>query len=241
MQPFTTETFFNGQLTVVQPKHGYRYTTDPVVLASHVLPRPAETVLDIGTGSGILPLILGFRNRGIRIVGVEIQQELARAARHNVKINAMADQVDIICRDIRTCDQSVFNTRFNRIISNPPYRSKNTGRISPSLPRAIARHELMLTLDELVQAAERLLIPEGELTVIFPSDRFEELVAGLDHRGLAVEWARFIHTKKDRAASRVIVSARKGGCRVPLKILEHLCLMDDLGNPTQGYAAMFTP
>jgi len=92
----STDTFFNGQVTVRQPRAGYRFSIDAVILAGHIRPRPEDRIMDLGTGCGIIPLIIGFRHPGVKLYGVEIQQELADIARVNMQANHMEKRVEIL-------------------------------------------------------------------------------------------------------------------------------------------------
>ena len=101
MDGVTQDSFFNGRLRLKQHRHGYRYSIDAVILASAVHPKPGETVVDLGTGCGIIPLILAFRRPGVRIWGVELQAALAAVAEENIRDNDMTSQVTVMCSDMR--------------------------------------------------------------------------------------------------------------------------------------------
>ncbi|RLB98205.1 MAG: SAM-dependent methyltransferase, partial [Deltaproteobacteria bacterium] len=162
MDNTTTDTFFNGQVTVKQSRTGYRYSIDAVILAGHVRPRPADRIVDLGTGCGIIPLIIGFRYPGVKLYGVEIQQDLADIARANVKANHLEKRVEILPADMRTLKPSIVSGPVDQVVSNPPYHRISTGRINPDSQRAIARHELKVTLEDVLKAAEAMLRTAGK-------------------------------------------------------------------------------
>ncbi|MFH1153370.1 MAG: methyltransferase [Pseudomonadota bacterium] len=240
MQACTTETFFNNQVTLIQPRHGYRFSMDPVILSSQVLPRPGEQILDIGTGAGIMPLILGFRNPDVRITGIEIQKELVGLARENIRINAMDDRITILNRDIRTLSRDEIKGPVHRIIANPPYTRLGSGRINPDLQKAIARHELELTLRDLAKALGRLLDDNGSCHIIYPSARKSELISELAGHGIQTLWIRHIHPKIGRESKRLLLAGAKVSEQInPCRVLPPLALCDEQGRITDEVQEMF--
>ena len=107
MNQFTTDTFFKGQICVKQSRGGYRFSIDAVVLAYHTVPHPGEKVLDLGTGCGIIPLILAYRQPQIAIYGVEVQTELSELAVSNVRENQLEDRITVLSTDMKLIDPSM--------------------------------------------------------------------------------------------------------------------------------------
>jgi len=195
MDDYTEDTFFNGRVTVKQPRGGYRYSIDAVILAGHVRPRPEDRVVDLGTGCGIIPLILGFRYPGITLSGVEIQAELADIARTNVAANHLEKRIDILPVDMRTLKSSTFSGPVDVVVSNPPFYRMSAGRINPESQRAIARHELKVTLEDVLKAAERVLRTAGKFVCIYGSDRLVDLFACMRICHIEPKFMRLIHSK----------------------------------------------
>ena len=131
MNDLNANTFFNGRLHVAQPDSGYRYSIDAVLLASLPRPKSGDSVIDLGTGCGIIAMILAYRHPGVRFYAVEIQSELVRFARENVRSNHMADRISVIQTDMRHLSADQVGGTANWIVSNPPYRRANSGRINP--------------------------------------------------------------------------------------------------------------
>ncbi len=251
----TVDTFFENQIKIHQPEEGYRYSMDPVILAAQVMPSPGSKIIDIGCGCGIIPLILGFRHRDLHIIGIEIQSQLAELAIKNIAENQMSNRIQILNKDIcattsfdiQRFDTQSLDTQSHEnkgfadiIVSNPPYKKKDTGRLNPNVQKAIARHEIKLELSQFFSSARGLLKPRGQILLIFPADRLQDLALGLSSHGFQLEWVRFIHTKKNKPAKLILVSGIKeahGACivRPPLYIY------DSQNNPTNEYAAMFKP
>ncbi|MCP4115508.1 MAG: methyltransferase [Desulfobacteraceae bacterium] len=209
MPPYTTERFFNDAISVRQPEKGYRFSVDPVLLAGHAAPRPGERIADLGTGCGIMPLILSHRYPDTRITGIELQAELAALARKNMEENRLSGAISILTKDIRTLGPADLGGCVDLVITNPPYKKQKSGRINPDPQKAIARHEIELTLAELLASAARILVSGGRFIIIFPAERLGELMQGMEKNGMGPGSARFIHTKRDRIAKRVILTGIK--------------------------------
>ena len=251
----TVDTFFENQIKIHQPAEGYRYAMDPVILAAQVMPRPGCKIIDIGCGCGIIPLILGFRNRNVHIIGIEIQSQLAELATKNIAQNQMSDRIQILNKDVRSTTsydiqsydiQSYDNQSYDNqgladiIVSNPPYKKKDTGRLNPNIQRAIARHEIRLELSQFLSSARRLLKPRGQILFIFPADRLQDIVPGLMSHSFQLDWIQFVHTQKNKIAKLILVSGIKEG-RGSCIVRPPLTIYDKQNNPTNEYAAMFKP
>ncbi len=187
-----------------------------------------------------MPLILGFRNPGVHIIGVEIQAELAHLAGQNIAQNQMTDQICILNKDITKVNLSHTQGGLDLIISNPPYKKKDTGRLNLDSQRAIARHELTITIDQVIASADRLLKPRGRIMVIFPTDRIQDLFNAMTGTGIHLDWLRFIHPCTGKDAKRVILSGVKEN-RVFSRVLRPLILYDEENNPTKTHTDLFNP
>lgn len=207
MQSFITEFFEN--LKIDQPQNGYRFSIDPFLLCSEIPHLTNQTILDIGCGSGIIPLILKFKNSDIKIFGVEIQSELAELAEKNVRKNSMEQNISIMCKDIKDSTIRDFGEKIDIIVSNPPYKKEKSGRLNPDKQKAVARHEIKLNIQELLQCCKRLLSSNGRVYIIFPAERISDLLYNMNENRIKPETIRFVHTKKDNNAKLIIVSGIK--------------------------------
>lgn len=214
MQNCITDFFDN--LTINQPQKGYRFSIDPFLLCSEIPPLTNQTILDIGCGSGIIPLILNFRNPGMKIYGVEIQKELADFAIQNVKANNMEKNISILYKDIKKVRPSDLSEQIDIIVSNPPYKKENSGRLNPDQQKAIARHEIKLNIVDLVKSCKRLLSKNGKLYIIFPADRVSDLIDCIKKSNINPLTIKFVHTKNKFKAKFVIVSAINNGFNLPV-------------------------
>jgi tRNA1Val (adenine37-N6)-methyltransferase len=221
-------------LTIFQPKTGYRFSLDPLILAAHIHPDPGNRIMDMGCGCGIISLILGARHRDVQITGVEIQEELAFLAQKNAVQNGLESRIHILHQDIRRLSETKTAPPADIIVSNPPYKKKATGRLNPDPGKALARHEITLDIAALVNKAALFIKPGGQLCLIFPAPRLEELVLCLTSAGFHPHWIRFVHFRPAAPAERVLVSAVKTG-NAPLTVRPPLYLYHKNGNPTADH------
>ena len=240
MNQFSPDTFFNGHISVKQDKQGYRFSIDAVLLADFSEIRPDRTVVDLGTGCGILPLILAYRNPEARFRGIEIQPALADIARENVIENGLEHRIEIVCADMKTVAAGSFPTPVDIVISNPPYRKADSGRINPNHQRAVARHEIKIKLEELLEVTRSVLRPFGKFFTIYPSDRTIDLISGMRANGIEPKRIRTVHSVQGGEARLVLVEGAKGG-RPGLKLLSPLIIYKDRDNYTDEVEAMFRP
>ena len=182
---------------------------DPFVLSDHARPHSGQHIMDIGTGVGIIPLLLCHKTPNLTITAVEIQEELALTARKNVRINHREKEIVVHHGDVTEMVTREYLASQDMVITNPPYRKQNHGRINPHPQKAMARHEITLTLEILVESASKLLKPNGIFHTIYPVGRLPELMNALPEKGLTPEALKFIHTRKTQNAKLVIMTARK--------------------------------
>ena len=198
-------------LKIIQAKHGYRFSLDPVLLCAFTRVAKGEMVADLGTGSGVVPLLLAARTDAKKIVGVEIQPELADRARRSVLLNCLQDRIDILEGDLRELQGSLEPQAFDVVVANPPFRPQGTGRQAPINERAAARHELAGGLADFLRAATYLLKGGGRFYIVFLAERLAELLAGMRERLLEPKRLRCVHSRAGEKGTLVLVEGRKGG------------------------------
>lgn len=237
MSATTLDPFYQGALTLHQPKKGYRFSIDAVLLAAHARPRPGELVVDLGTGCGVVALLMAQGCIELEIYGVELQAELARLARRNASENHLEAVVHIVEADINGLGVKRLPRPADLIVSNPPYYKLASGRLNPDDQRAVARHELRLTLDQLLAAAKRLLRTGGRLVCVYACGRLTDLLAGMRLAGIEPKSLRMVHGYADDEAKLCIVEGVQQG-RPGLKVRPPLVVYAPDGNYTvevQGY------
>ena len=226
----------NG-LIIQQPEDGYRFSLDPLILCSRVRPRPGDHILDLGCGCGIMPLVLGDRYPRTRITGIEIQQALSDLATRNVSANRMHGRIRILNKDINRLTLDDIGHPADIIISNPPYKKKGTGRMNPNMEKAIARHEILVTIDQIFHSAATLLSSNGNLRLIFPADRMKDIEEATAAADLFIKSIRPVHRSKDLPPFRVLISAFKKKENRP-ETLTPLILYRKNGTPTKAHQAI---
>lgn len=200
-------------INIYQPRDGYRFSVDALLLYSFVNVRTAEYIADIGAGAGIVGLLLAKKYISANVTLFEIQDSLAELAEKNIAMNSLKERVKVIktdIREIRTAPffQATVHT-FDVAVSNPPFRKGSSGLINPDEGKAIARHEIMIDLQGLVDSAHYLLRPNGRLFLIYHPSRLTELIEILRKRRIEAKRLRFVHSDARSEARMVMVEAAK--------------------------------
>ncbi|MDD2390275.1 MAG: tRNA1(Val) (adenine(37)-N6)-methyltransferase [Desulfobacterales bacterium] len=237
----TNDTFLNGHIRIRQNRCGYRFSIDAVLLAHFVNDfKPGAYVLDLGTGCGIIPLILAFRYPEINFCGVEVQKELAEISRINVMENQKKHQIHILCQDMKSLRLDMFPTPVDCVVTNPPYRKSQSGRVNPNQQRAVARHEIQITLDELLSTASRLLKPSGAFAAVYMAERLTDMLTQMRGVGIEPKCLRLVHSREGEEARLVLIKGLKGG-RPGIRIAPPLVIYRNDGSYTDELRQMFEP
>ncbi|MBW7956592.1 MAG: methyltransferase [Deltaproteobacteria bacterium] len=202
-----------GPYFFVQRKAGQRLTGDSVELAEFAIPALHEddSIIDIGTGTGAIPLILAWKSRAGKITGVEIDEEAAGTAMKNVESNGLAGRVDIVNRDLRELREAYDEGSFTAVIGNPPYGKTGAGRISPKRERAAARAEVHGGLSDLISISAYLTGRKGRVFYVFPTARLPEMLSELGKAGFRPARMRFLGGKQGRPPKLFLIEAGKEG------------------------------
>jgi tRNA1Val (adenine37-N6)-methyltransferase len=211
--------FMDGRLKLIQSKTGYRFSIDAILLSQFVTIKRGDRVVDLGTGCGIIPLILLLTRPVGQIFGVEIQRDLADQAARNIVLNGYENRMGVILGDIK---HPPFAPSSSDVVTcNPPYRPKNSGRINPDLQRAIARHEMLASLGDILNAATRTLRAKGRLAMIYPAVRLVEVLVRMRGFNLEPKRIRVVYPGMESEAKLALIEASLGG-RKGLKVLPPL-------------------
>lgn len=217
----TLDTLFSGKLKLFQSRDGYRFSLDALLLANFVTVKPRERVIDLGTGSGVIPLILARLHENVALAGVEIQPAMVERAARNIRLNRLAAQIQIYAGDVRAMDRTTPAASFDVAVCNPPYRLAGSGRNSPNDEKRIARHEGCATLDDFLTGARFVLRGKGRVAVVYLADRAVELFSAMSAARLEPKRVRMVHSFVSAEASLVLVEGVKDGRR-GVKILPPL-------------------
>lgn len=234
---YTNDYCFEGQLKVCQPKAGFRFSVDAVLLGRWVRHKKQGKVLDLGCGCGIMALMLALLYPDMRVIGIEIQKILAETARHNAELNSL-DNLRIVEGDVRNCKPAELGAPFDIIICNPPFFKPGAGRVNLHAGAAQARHEINLDLPQLAETSRRLLSNKGRLYVIYPAERLGEAMALFAAAGLMPKRLRCIHSRKGDAACLVLLECCYQG-RHGLKVEPPLYIYKNGNDYTDEVAGMY--
>jgi len=184
----TLDTFFAGRIRILQKKKGYRFSLDAPVLADFIQPERQDELLELGTGSGIISLLLSIKAFA-HITALELQPSLANMAHRNVRLNRLEDRITIREGDLRSFSPG---RKFDKIFSNPPYFKKGGGQISASREKAIARHELTCDLYDVMNVTAACLKPDGKAFFIYPCRQESYFLEAVRQYGLGVRCRRAV-------------------------------------------------
>ncbi len=231
-----------GELEIFQARKGYRFGVETLLLAGFVQPGGKDLV-DLGTGSGILPLVLTRFGKVERAVGVELQSAMAERARRSVDHNGLGERVTIVRADLRDLEglgPEVKPSAFDRVVANPPYGRAGTGHENPDDEKARARHEVTVTLAQVVAAAARLCAVRGHFCAVVPAIRLVELLGLCEDAGLRPARMRLVHGRLDLPAKHCLVEAVRGG-RMDLEVEPPLIVYGADGAYTDEVRGMLYP
>jgi len=202
---------FDGRIRIIQKKAGYRFSLDAILLAHFASRIPAASIIDLGTGSGVVPLILARKSASAKITGVEVQPGLADMARRTIELNGLGGRVTIERGDIRELAAVFPSSSFDLVVCNPPYYPLDNGRINPHQEKAIARHEIKATVQDVIRVSQYLAADSGSVLIIFPAKRLIQLLSAFKAAGLRPRCLRIIYSQLSGEAKLVLVEGCRGG------------------------------
>ncbi len=198
-------------LHILQDPGRFCFGMDAVLLTGYVGETRGKALLDLGTGTGIIPLLLSAKTNIEHLTGLEIQEESADMASRSVAMNGLQDRISIVQGDIREADRLFAPASFDVITSNPPYMKGQHGLQNPDSPKAIARHEIMCDFDDIVRVTKKLLRPGGHFYLVHRPFRLAELFTVLCASGLEPKRMRLVHPYIDREPNMVLLDCVRGG------------------------------
>lgn len=196
---------------IIQKKNGFCFGMDAVLLSGFARVRDGETAIDLGTGTGIIPILLEAKTEGRHFTGLEIQEEVAGMAARSVGLNGLENRVDIVNGDIKEASRLFGKASFDVVTSNPPYMNDSHGLKNPDLPKAIARHEVLCTLEDVVREAALLLKPGGRFYMVHRPHRLAEIISVLKDYKLEPKRMKMVHPFVDKEANMVLIEAVRSG------------------------------
>jgi tRNA1(Val) A37 N6-methylase TrmN6 len=227
----TEDRLLGGRVQFVQPKSGYRAAIDPVMLAAAVNAIANKTVLDVGIGAGAAALCLAARLPKVQIVGIEIQEELAKLARHNAEINGFSERIEVAYADVLVPPKHIAPGTFDHVMTNPPFVKQGRGQGSPNSSKALANVESSVPLEIWIKFCLDMLQRRGTFTMIHRADRMHEVLAALaGEAGEAIVYPLW-PGPDNKPSKRFLISCRKG-VRTPMLLSTGLVLHQADGSYT---------
>lgn len=196
---------------IIQTPSKFCFGMDAVLLSGFAQVKEGEVAVDLGTGTGIIPILLEAKTNGKHFTGLEIQEEVAEMAGRSVRLNQLEDRVDIVRGDIKEASRLFGKASFDVVTSNPPYMNDNHGLKNPDLPKAIARHEVFCTLDDVCREASLLLKSGGRFYMVHRPHRLVEIITALKTYKLEPKRMKLVHPFADKEANMVLIEAVRGG------------------------------
>lgn len=221
---------FNG-LRLIQNIEYFGFGVDAVLLARFSSPKNSDTVIDLGTGTGIIPVMVSGLCEAKKIVGLEIQKCMCDMFSRSIRLNNLENRLEIVEGDIRETENLFERESFSLVISNPPYIKAGKGIVNGHFQKAISRHEVLCTLDDVARAAGYLLNAKGRFALINKPERIIECFDAMRKYGIEPKKAQLIFPKSDKMPSAVMIEGVKGA-KEGFKFLRPIIIMNDDGDYT---------
>lgn len=196
---------------IIQDSKRFCFGMDAVLLSGFVKVKDGERVLDLGTGTGIIPILLEAKTNAVHLTGLEIQEDSADMARRSVALNHLEEKIEIITGDIKEAVSLFGAASFDVVTCNPPYMTENHGLINPEAPKAIARHELLCTLEDVISQAAALLRPGGNFFMVHRPFRLVDIMVLMRRYRLEPKRMRMVYPFVDKEPNMVLIEANRGG------------------------------
>lgn len=237
MEKYRIDDLQINNLYIKQDTTAFCFGTDAVLLANFAEPKRNADILDIGTGNGIIPILLSAKVTAKKITGLEIQKNSVLLARENVKMNKLSSFIEIVEGDIK--DKNILTpASFDYITCNPPYKKVGTGLKNSESTLAIARHEIKCTLDDIIQASSRLLKSKGKLAMVHKPERIAEIIYTMKKYRIEAKRMLLVYPRENQKPCLVMIEGVKDG-GAELSVLPPLYVYDNNGKYTVNIADLY--
>ena len=211
MEAFTIEKLGIKNYQILQPVHGFRFGTDAVLLADFPCPKNKDKVVDLGSGTGIIPILLCASADVHSVTAIEIDKEIVLLSSKSVALNELSNKINILHADIRHCTQHLPNKSFDLVTCNPPYTVAGAGLMNEKQEKSSARHELSCTLEDCIKAASLLLRFGGRLCMVHKPHRLADIICTMRKYNIEAKRLVIVHSSKKNEPSLILIEGRSGG------------------------------
>lgn len=215
-------------LRLIQKTDGFCFGVDAVLLSNFAQVPKGGSVIDLGTGTGIIAVLLAAKKNPSRVVGLEIQPGIAEMASRSIELNGLGEVVSIVQGDIREAAAMFGASSFDAVVTNPPYMTKGGGLLNPADSKAISRHEILCTLGDVVLAAGKLLRPGGKFSMVHRPQRLADIICAMRDNSIEPKLLRFVHPSPGKKPNLILICGTKNG-NPELRVQEPLYVYDSSG------------
>lgn len=197
-------------LKIIQNEKGFCFGIDSVLLSDFAKGiKKNSTVVDIGTGTGIISILLSAKTDAKKIYGIEIQEDVANMAKRSIKLNNLEDKIEVLNINIKDVFEYLEPNKIDAIVTNPPYMKQNTGKVNEEKKKLISRHEIECTLEDIIQISYKLLKSNGEFYMVHRAERIVDILYNLRKYKLEPKVLRFIQARENKEPNLVLIKAVK--------------------------------
>ena len=196
---------------IIQAPDRFCFGMDAVLLSGFAKAKDGDRVIDLGTGTGIIPILMEAKTCAAHLTGLEIQADSADMARRSVRLNGLEGRIEIVTGDIKEAVSLFGPASFDVVTCNPPYMTEHHGLINPEAPKAIARHEILCTLEDVISQAGRLLKPGGNFYMVHRPFRLADIIVLLRQHKLEPKRMKLVYPFVDKEPNMVLIEANRGG------------------------------
>ena len=196
---------------IIQNESAFCFGMDAVLLSGFATAKKGERVVDFCTGTGIIPILMEAKTEGSHFTGLEIQPQMAEMANRSVLLNELSERVEIICGDVCKASERFGKSTVDVVTCNPPYMNQNHGLKNPDEPKAIARHEVCLTFEDVAREAAAVLKPGGRFYLVHRPMRLVELIMTMKAHKLEPKRMQLVYPYVDKEPNMVLIEGVRGG------------------------------
>lgn len=224
--------------SIIQNTDSFCFGCDAVLLSGFAKAKKGEKVMDLGTGTGVIPILMEAKSNAASFTAIEIQKDIADMAFRSVKINNLQNKINILNKDIKNICEDFKAASFDVVTSNPPYMNNGGGFVSSSNPKAVSRHEILCSLDDVAKGASWLLKFGGRFYMVHRPNRLADIICSLRKYSLEPKHIRLVQPYADKEPNIVLIEALKNG-KPFLKILPNLIMYNPDGSYTDEVKSIY--